>query len=279
MISSPKGALVRKIIAGFSCAAFLPGVPVRAAQRPKTVPPKRPSIGLVLEGGGALGFAHIGAIAWLEAHHIPVDYVAGTSMGGLVGGLYAAGNSPDDIRAFVGRIHWPGVLSGQVPFQSLGYRRKEDRLAYPNRLELGLKHGIGVPKGLNSGAAVGLLFDRTLVPYYDLKSFDDLPIPFRCVATELTTGKKHVFEDGSLAQAMRATMSIPGMFAPVQQGNNIYSDGAAVDNLPVDVARQMGAEVIIAVYLDTGPVKPESLSSPLAVAGRNVSIMVAANEQ
>jgi NTE family protein len=117
------------------------------------------------------------------------------------------------------------------------------------------------------------------MPYYDLKSFDDLPIPFRCVATEITTGKKHVFEDGSLAQAMRATMSIPGMFAPVQHGNEIYSDGAAVDNLPVDVARAMGADIVIAVYLDTGPVKPESLSSPLAVAGRNVSIMVAANEQ
>ena len=243
------------------------------------MPPKRPTIGLVLEGGGALGFAHIGAIEWLEAHHIPVDYVAGTSMGGLVGGLYAAGNSPDDIKTFVDGIHWPGVLSGQIPFQALSYRRKEDKLAYPNRLDFGLKHGISVPRGLNSGAAVGLLFDRTLMPYYDLKSFDDLPIPFRCVATDLTTGQKHVFEDGSLAQAMRATMSIPGMFAPVQHGNEIYSDGAAVDNLPVDVARAMGADIVIAVYLDTGPVKAESLTSPLAVAGRNVSIMVAANEQ
>lgn len=247
--------------------------------RAKVVPPGRPTIGLVLEGGGALGFAHIGAIEWLEAHHIPVDYVAGTSMGGLVGGLYAAGNSPDEIKAFVDRIHWPGVLSGQVPFQDLSYRRKEDKLAYPNRLEFGLKHGISLPRGLNSGAAVGLLFDRTLMPYYDLKSFDDLPIPFRCVATDLTTGQKHVFEDGSLAQAMRATMSIPGVFAPVQHGNDIYSDGAAVDNLPVDVARAMGADVVIAVYLDTGKVKVESLSSPLAIAGRNVSIMVSANEQ
>jgi len=279
MISFPSRAFYRSLLLGFGSVILALGPPAMMAQKPETVPPKRPTIGLVLEGGGALGFAHIGAIEWLEAHHIPVDYVAGTSMGGLVGGLYAAGNSPDEIKAFVGRIHWPGVLGGQVPFQALGYRRKEDRLAYPNRLEFGLKHGISVPRGLNSGAAVGLLFDRTLMPYYDLKSFDDLPIPFRCVATELTTGKKHVFEDGSLAQAMRATMSIPGMFAPVQQGNNIYSDGAAVDNLPVDVARQMGAEVIIAVYLDTGPVKPESLSSPLAVAGRNVSIMVAANEQ
>ena len=226
-----------------------------------------------------MGFAHIGAIEWLEAHHIPVDYVAGTSMGGLVGGLYAAGNSPDDIKAFVARIHWSGVLNGEVPFQALSYRRKEDKLAYPNRLEFGLRHGIGVPSGFNSGAAVGLLFDRTLMPYYDLKNFDDLPIPFRCVATELRTGNKHVFEDGSLAQAMRATMSIAGVFAPVQHGNDFYTDGSAVDNLPVDVARAMGADVVIAVYLDTGPVNPASLSSPLSIAGRNLSIMVAGNEK
>lgn len=279
MISFPRCAIYRRILLGVGGVILVLGLPVARAQKPTIVPPRRPRIGLVLEGGGALGFAHIGAIEWLEAHHIPVDYVAGTSIGGLVGGLYAAGNSPQDIKAFVDRIHWPGVLSGQTPFQSLGYRRKEDKLAYPNRLEFGLKHGISVPRGLNSGAAVGLLFDRTLMPYYDLKNFDDLPIPFRCVATELTTGSKHVFEDGSLAQAMRATMAIPGMFAPVQHGDEIYSDGAAVDNLPVDVARAMGADIIIAVYLDTGPVKAESLSSPLAVAGRNVSIMVAANER
>jgi NTE family protein len=284
MISLSSYSLGRRILSGLIYASAILasatlGFSPAVAQKPKIEPPKRPTIGLVLEGGGALGFAHIGAIEWLEAHHIPVDYVAGTSMGGLVGGLYAAGNSPDDIREFVSGIHWPGVLSGQIPFQALSYRRKEDKLAYPNRVELGLKHGISVPNGLNSGAAVGLLFDRTLMPYYDLKSFDDLPIPFRCVATEITTGTKHVFEDGSLAQAMRATMSIPGMFAPVRHGNEIYSDGAAVDNLPVDVARAMGADIVIAVYLDTGPVKPESLSSPLAVAGRNVSIMVAANEK
>lgn len=273
------GACYRRILLGLSGLALIVGLPAVAAEKPKIVPPKRPTIGLVLEGGGALGFAHIGTLEWLEAHHIPVDYVAGTSMGGLVGGLYAAGNDPQDIKSLVENIHWPGVLSGQVPFQSLSFRRKEDKLAYPNRLDLGLKNGISLPKGLNSGAAVGLLLDRTLIPYYDLHSFDDLPIPFRCVATELTTGTKHVFKDGSLALAMRASMSIPGMFAPVQQGNELFSDGSAVDNLPVDVARAMGADIVIAVYLDTGPVKPKDLSSPLAVAGRSYAVMVAENEK
>ena len=198
-------------------------------------------------------------------------------MGGLVGGLYAAGFSTDEMKEFVDGIDWHSVLSGQVPFQSLSFRRKEDKLAFPNRLEFGLKHGFRLPSGLNSGATVGLLFDRTLLPYYDLKSFDDLPIPFRCVATEIVTGQPHVFKDGSLPQALRATMSIPGVFAPVRHGDLIFSDGAAVDNLPVDVARSMGAQVVIASYLDSGPTDPATLTSLLGVAGRNVSIMTAAN--
>jgi NTE family protein len=241
--------------------------------------PKRPRVGLVLEGGGALGFAHIGVLQYLEAHHIPVDYVAGTSMGGLVGGLYAAGNSPEDLKKFVGDIDWALVLSGQLPFPALSFRRKEDKLAFPNRLEFGLnKKGLTLPTGLNSGSAVNLLFDKTLLPYYDLKNFDELPIPFRCVATDITTGEPHVFKDGPLPRALRATMSIPGLFAPVRIGNDLYTDGGAVDNLPVDIAQEMGAQEIIAVYLDTGPVDPEKLDSLLAIAGRNVEIMIAANE-
>jgi NTE family protein len=244
---------------------------------PEGAPQGRPKIGLVFEGGGALGLAHIGVIRWMEAHHIPVDYVAGTSMGGLVGGLYASGLNPDEMKAFVDKIDWHTVLSGQLPFQALNFRRKEDKLAFPNRLEAGLKHGFSLPGGLNSGAAVGLLFDRTLLPYYDLQSFDDLPIPFRCVATEIVSGQPHVFKDGSLPQALRATMAIPGVFAPVRHEDLIFSDGAAVDNLPVDVARAMGAQVIIASYLDSGPTNPASLTSLIGVAGRNLSIMTAAN--
>jgi len=252
--------------------------PVAGAQEPVAEHPPRPRVALVLEGGGALGFAHIGVIEWLEAHHIPINDVAGTSMGGLVGGLYASGMSPQEIKEFVGGIDWSAVLSGQIPFPALSFRRKEDKLAYPNRLEFGLKHGFSVPNGLNSGSSVGLLLDEKMLPYYDLKNFDQLPIPFRCVATDMTTGKEHVFKDGSLPQAMRATMSIPGVFAPVEHGTSMYSDGGAVNNLPVDVARSMGAEIVIAVYLDTGPFDKKSLNSLVGVAGRNVEIMLAANE-
>lgn len=269
-------ALHLLVLAALLCGA-VPHTPRGVAQQPAVT--GRPRIGLVLEGGGALGFAHIGVLQWLEEHHIPVDDVAGTSMGGLVGGLYASGNSPNEIARFVAGIDWPTVLGGQAPFDTLSFRRKEDGVAYPNRLEFGFKHGFGLPSGLNSGAGVGMLLDRAMLPYYDLKSFDDLPIPFRCVATEMVSGTAHVFHEGSLAQALRATMSIPGVFAPVAHGNDIYSDGAAVDNLPVDVARKMGAQVVIAVYLDTGTVDRRSLNSLVGVAGRNLSIMVAANEK
>jgi len=254
-------------------------VPVVTQAQPAAEPPPRPRVALVLEGGGALGFAHIGVIDWIEAHHIPIDYVAGTSMGGLVGGLYASGMSPQEITTFVGGVNWNSVLSGQIPFPALSFRRKQDKLVFPNRLEFGLKHGrLSLPNGLNSGSAVGLLLDEKMLPYWDMKSFDDLPIPFRCVSTELTTGKEHVFHDGSLAQAMRSTMSIPGVFAPVEHGTEIYSDGAAVNNLPVNVAREMGAEIVIAVYLDTGSFDRASVSSLVGVAGRNVEIMISANE-
>src|ERR1700761_9101656 len=272
-----KIAFCRRGFAATLIAAML-SAGATEAQKPTIEPPTRPTIGLVLEGGGALGFAHIGVIEWMEAHHIPVDDVAGTSMGGLIGGLYASGNSPQEIETFVGGIDWSAVLSGQVPFPALSYRRKEDKLAFPNRLEFGLKHGLSFPNGLNSGWTVGLLLDEKALPYYDLKSFDDLPIPFRCVATDMTTGKEHVFKDGSLAQAMRATMSIPGVFAPVEHGTQVYSDGGAVNNLPVNVARAMGADIVIAVYLDTGPFDKKTLSSLVGVAGRNVDIMVTANE-
>ncbi len=251
---------------------ILLGACVISAQAP------RPRIGLVLEGGGALGFAHIGVLQWLEEHRIPVDYVAGTSMGGLIGGLYASGQKPEEIRNLARDIDWDRTLSGQVGMRDLSYRRKEDRIDYPNRLLFGLKGGLDLPTGLNDGHEIGLILDRAALPYYDLKSFDDLPIPFRCVATEMVSGKQTIFDRGSLAAALRSTMSIPAVFSPVKDDGKLYTDGGALDNLPVDVAKAMGAEVIIAVYLDQGASDPKNFNSLLGAAGRNIEIMIAANE-
>ena len=256
--------------------------PATSLQGKNGTPPEprknRPRVALVLEGGGALGYAHIGVIEYLEQHHIPVDLVVGTSMGGLVGGLYASGRSPDEIRRLVNSIDWDATIGGRTPFEDLSYRRKEDRVAYPNHLEFGLKHGISAPEGLSSGQQVGLILDRATLPEYSLSSFDELPIPFRCVATNMNSGRAYVFSGGSLAQAMRATMSIPGVFPPVQIRGITYTDGGAVDNLPVDVAKANGADIVIASYLDLGKSSKQKNASFLSAAGATISIMIAANE-
>ncbi|MGB9071867.1 MAG: patatin-like phospholipase family protein [Terriglobales bacterium] len=238
----------------------------------------RPRIGLVLEGGSALGFAHVGVIEWLEENRIPVDVIAGTSMGGLVGGFYATGKSPAELKEMIHNIHWNEVLGGVIPYPDLSFRRKEDRRDYLNTFEFGLRHGVQFPSGFNSGHQVGLIVDEVTLPYSDLKSFDDLPIPFRCVATDLVSQTAHVFERGSLGRALRSTMSLPAFFSPVRDGDHTYVDGGLLDNLPADVARQMGAEIVIAVHLRTKPLSPgESLSS-VGVLHRAISVTIAVNE-
>ena len=177
---------------------------------------RRPRIGLVLEGGGALGLAHIGVIQWLEEHHIPVRYVAGTSMGALVGGIYATGHSPEDLRKIISGIQWNEVIRGATPYRDLSFRRKEDAQDYPNSLEFGLKHGIQFPEGFNSGQQVGLILDQIALPYSEVKDFNNFPISFGCVSTDLVSGKQEIFRSGSLALALRSTMSLPGIFTPVR---------------------------------------------------------------
>src|SRR5215468_9533627 len=238
----------------------------------------RPKIGLVLEGGSALGLAHIGVITWLEEHQIPITYVAGTSMGGLVGGMYATGKSPTEMHELVDNIHWGEVLRGETPFRDLDYRRKEDKRDYPNNLEFGLKHGVRFPEGFNSGHEVGLILDRIALPYSGVKSFDELPIPFACVAADLLSGKEYVFRKGSLATALRSTMSLPGVFTPVRTNDHIFADGGILNNLPTDVARTMGADIVIGVHLQVKKLDPAESLSSVSVLSRSVSVVVATTE-
>jgi NTE family protein len=239
---------------------------------------KRLRIGVALEGGGALGLAHIGVLQWFEDHHIPIDYVAGTSMGGLVGGLYASGKSPAELKAIVEKQDWDTIIGGQTSYQDLSFRHKEDQRALPNRVEFGLRKGLSLPSGLNSGQGVSLLIDRETLAYTHNGSFDDFPIPFRCVATNLVTGKTVVFDHGSIAQAMRSTMSIPGVFAPVRDGDNVYVDGGLLGNLPTDVVRKMGADVVIAIHLEIAPTDASKLQSLFSVLGRSVEVVIHQNE-
>ena len=238
----------------------------------------RPKIGIALEGGGALGLAHIGVLQWFEDHHIPIDYLAGTSMGGLVGGLYATGKSPQELQELVKEQKWDIIIGGQIPYEDLSYRRKEDLRAIQNSIKLGLKHGLSTPSGLNSGSEITLLIDRETLAYPKLDSFDSLPIPFRCVATDLVSGKEVVFSNGSLQQALRATMSIPGVFSPVRDGEKIYVDGGLVGNLPTDVVRKMGADIVIAIHLEVAPGNPKEIQSLFSVLGRSVDVVVLENE-
>jgi len=257
---------------------FKPPTPPTPETRAKVPPKGRLTVGVALEGGGALGQAHIGVLKYFEEHHIPIDYLAGTSMGGLVGGLYATGKSSEQLTQLVKTADWDLLLGGETPYEDLSFRRKEDARDIPNSIEIGLKQGPTLPPGLNTGQQVTLLIDRETLPYSSIKSFDDLPIPFRCVSTELVSGTAYVFKSGSLSDAMRATMSIPGVFAPVRRDNQIFVDGGMVDNLPTDVVRKMGADVVIGVHLQISPATAKEIQSAFGILGRSVALIIAETE-
>jgi NTE family protein len=239
--------------AGYGCGLLICllvaaawAVPLRAQERQG-----RPRIGLVLSGGGARGLAHIGMLQWMEENHIPVDFIAGTSMGGLVGAMYATGSSPAEMRNFMLQIDWDDVLSIEPSYRQLSYRRKQDRRAFQVGVPLGIKNGLSGPNGFNPGQGVTLLIDRVVFPYSTIQSFDELPIPFRCVATDMLEGEQVVFHDGALGTALRATMAIPGVFTPVEYRHTLLADGGLLNNIPTDVARSMGADRVIAINVGT----------------------------
>jgi NTE family protein len=213
----------------------------------------------------------------LEEHRIPVDYIAGTSMGGLVGGLYATGRDSAEMMEFVDSIDWVEVLRGGPAYSELWFRRKEDQRAYPNEIELGFQKGIRFPAGLNSGHKVGLLLDQIAFPYSSIESFAELPTPFRCVAADLLSAQQVVFKNGSLSLALRATMSIPGVFEPVHDNDTLLVDGGILNNLPTDVVKEMGADIVIAVDLGYPRPKAEEVQSLLGVISRSLDVMIQAN--
>jgi NTE family protein len=249
--------------------------PSQTAAQPAA--PRR-QIGLALSGGGALGLAEIGVIQWLEENHIPVDRIAGTSMGSIVGAMYASGMSPSEIQQFAEKINWDEAFLPGPTYAQLSYRRKQDRRNFLIGAPLGLKHGLAGPNGFNAGLGVGLLLDRFAFPNSEIKSFDDLPIPFRCIATDMITGEGIVLRDGSLAQAVRASMAIPGVFTPVEMNGHILADGGMVENIPVETVHDMGADVVIAVELRLPPADRAQLQTISGVLSRAIDVMVVQNE-
>ena len=206
----------------------------------------RPRVGVAFGGGSARGLAHVGVVRWFEEHHIPIDVIAGTSMGGLIGGGFAAGMSADELSQLLDRTNWDEMF-GFSSFQYKNVRRKEDARDYPSRIEFGLKRGLALPLALNSGQQVDFLLARIAGPYMSLASFDELPTPFRAVAVDLVTAQQVILDKGALASAMRATMSLPGIFPPVERDGMVLVDGGAMNNVPADVVRAMGADTVIAV--------------------------------
>jgi len=240
---------------------------------------ERPRIGLALSGGGALGLAEIGVLRWMEENHIPVDRIAGTSMGSIIGAMYASGMSPAEIRDFAAKINWDEAMSPEPTYQQLSYRRKQDRRDFLIEAPLGLKHGLSGPNGFNPGEGVELLLDRIAFPEFGSTTFDALPIPFRCVATDMMSGERIVLGDGPLARAVRASMAIPGVFTPVEINGHVLADGGMVQNIPVETVKEMGAEVVIAVELRVPPGDRAELNTLTGMLSRSVDIMITQNER
>lgn len=268
-------ALVPVLLATWIGAAY---AQVAAPQSEVTSKPLgRPKVGLVLSGGGARGAAHIGVLKVLEELRVPVDVIAGTSMGSIVGAAYATGLTIPEMEAAVAKITTASLFTDKPPRADQSMRQKsDDQLPYLIP-ELGIgKDGVVLPKGIVTGVALeGEL--RKLVQIANVRSFDELPIPFRAIATDIGTGEMVVLKDGSVVQAIRASMSVPGAVAPVTIGKRQLVDGGLVRNLPIDIARAMGADVIIAVNLGTPLLRPDEITSVLSVTMQMINILTEQN--
>lgn len=240
--------------------------------------PNRPRVGLVLSGGGALGFAHIGVLQVLHDLHVPVDCVVGTSMGALVGGVYASGVTPEDIRSHIARTDIESLFDDEPPRADISHRIKHDETRPLFGFTLGVNDSVNLP----AGASAGYKFELFLKEMIGLESavemdFDDLPIPYRAIATDLETGDMKVFDYGELARVMRASMSLPAIVAPAVIDDRAYIDGGLVRNLPVDTGRNLCADIVIAVNLGTSPLPKEEIENSLDVALQSIIILTEQN--
>ncbi|MEP6886055.1 MAG: patatin-like phospholipase family protein [Gammaproteobacteria bacterium] len=271
-----------KLIARHGLAWTLAGVwlcsfasQAEAQQLTGSSPPIRPRICLVLSGGGARGMAHIGVLKVLEDLKIPIDCIAGTSMGAIVGGLYASGMTAQQIDATIRSVDWQEAFHDAPPRRDLAFRRKQDDSNFLVRLPLGLKHGkILLPKGFIQGQKLQQTLRQLTLPFSNSTDFDQLPTPFCAVATDLETGSAVLLDKGDLAVAMRASMSAPGVFAPVESNGRLLVDGGLAENLPINVARAMHADILIVSDVSY-PLQPRAaLDSALSISNQMLAILV-----
>lgn len=247
-----------------------------AAAEPQTS--ERETIGLVPAGGGARGIAHVGVIRALEEMQVPVDAVAGTSMGALVGGLYASGMSADDLYQVVTTMDWDLAFEDAVDRGELPPRRKSDDYDFPSDLNFAFKDGkLSIPLGLIQGQQVRQIIKELMLGVAHVRDFDQLPIPFRAVAADIESGDAYVFSQGDVVTAMRASMSLPGLLAPVEHDGRLLVDGGVANNIPVDVARAMGVDRLIVVDIGTPLLKRDEIDSVVSVAEQMVGFLTRKN--
>jgi NTE family protein len=236
---------------------------------------RRPRIGLVLSGGGARGMAHAGVLEVLDELHLHVDAIAGTSMGAVIGGLYASGMTGYDIERLLVSVDWQDAFRDRPPRAELGFRRKQEEHDFLVNFPLGVQgRRLQIPAGLVQGEKLTELIRRATLPVATVTKFDELPIPFRAVATDLETGANVVMDSGDLTTALRASMSAPGVFAPVERDGRLLVDGGLTENLPIDVARSMGVDVLIVVDAGFPLQTRDRLNSLTSVSNQALAILV-----
>ena len=248
---------------------------VLAAEKPQ------PKIGLVLSGGAARGLAHVGVLKALEEQGIHIDAIAGTSMGAVIGGLYASGYKIDELEKLALSIDWQEALSDSPAREDVPFRRKQDDRDFLVRQKLSFRDdgSLGLPLGVIQGQNLALLLESLLAHSSDVRDFDKLPIPFRAVATDIVSGEKVVFRKGHLPQVIRASMSIPAVFAPVEINGQLLVDGGMVDNIPVDVAREMGVDLVIVVDIGTPLRGRKELNTVFDILNQSITLMTRSNSE
>jgi len=262
------------------CWVAVAGAAPPSADAVGATPSGRPRIGLVLSGGGARGLSHVGVLKVLERERVPIDVIAATSMGAIIGGLYASGIPASDLESLLAAVHWDSVFATRVGRQELSQRRKEEDFEISPLIEIGMRDGeLRAPLGALSGRGLESLLRRHTLAVRGVRHFDELPIPFRAVATDMETGRPRVLEDGDLALALRSSMSVPGVFAPTEVDGRILGDGGLVDNLPIAVARAMGADIVIAVNVGTPLAGRDTLGSVGGLTAQMINILTEQNVQ
>lgn len=279
-MSWPSNPTIRVLFAITPLIALGLSATIALADETDAVQKSRPKIGLVLSGGGARGAAHLGVLAVLDEHRIPIDFIAGTSAGAFVGGLYATGMSPDEIKAAYGSIDWERIFEDRSSRQEKSFRRKRDDDLYLAQMRPGIdSKGLKFPTGVIQGQKIDLVLKQVTQHTAHIESFDDFAIPFRAIAADIVTGKSVILESGNLADAIRASMSIPAVFSPVVIDGHKLVDGGIAKNLPVDVVRSMGADIVIAVDISKPLLADEKLNSVLAITAQLTSLLTRRNTE